>query len=197
MFSSSGWGYSLDDDDRRKIEKSPEWKQYQELLLDTFDAQSAYAADSNSPQPELAGDAASKTEGIESNTKQDADMSGGQAGDPTQSARRTASRPTWTGTRQLRRSSPDTRRRGVRVQRRGSDLTRCSQFAKTWITLRPSMNPGLYEIPESWKKSRKTQALRGATADGWSDALQLAAKKLVTDQVNTSLKMVLKHDPAS
>jgi hypothetical protein len=88
MFSSSGWGYSLDDDDRRKIEKSPEWKQYQELLLDTFDAQSAYAADSNSPQPELAGDAASKTEGIESNTKQDADMSGGQAGDPTQSARR-------------------------------------------------------------------------------------------------------------
>jgi hypothetical protein len=28
VFSSHGWGYSINDDDRRKIEKSPEWKQY-------------------------------------------------------------------------------------------------------------------------------------------------------------------------
>lgn len=41
MFSSPhNWGYSFDDDTRRKIQKSPEWKQYQELLLGMFDAQS-------------------------------------------------------------------------------------------------------------------------------------------------------------
>jgi hypothetical protein len=40
MFSSGGWGYSLDDDARRKIEMSDEWKQYQELLLDAFESQS-------------------------------------------------------------------------------------------------------------------------------------------------------------
>ena len=49
MFSSSGWGYSIQEDDRRKIEKSPEWKQYQALLLDAFEAQSARAADCNLP----------------------------------------------------------------------------------------------------------------------------------------------------
>jgi len=38
MFSSRGWGYSLDDDAKRKIEKSPEWNQYQDLLLDAFEA---------------------------------------------------------------------------------------------------------------------------------------------------------------
>jgi hypothetical protein len=40
MFSSGGWGYSLDDDFRRKIEESDEWNQYQELLLDAFESQS-------------------------------------------------------------------------------------------------------------------------------------------------------------
>jgi hypothetical protein len=40
MFSSSGWGYSLKDDARRRIEGSDEWKQYQELLLDAFESQS-------------------------------------------------------------------------------------------------------------------------------------------------------------
>ena len=49
MFSSSGWGYSIQEDDRQKIEKSPEWKQYQALLLDAFEAQSARAADCSLP----------------------------------------------------------------------------------------------------------------------------------------------------
>jgi hypothetical protein len=39
--SPHNWGYSLDDDAKRKIEKSPEWKQYRELLLETFEDQSA------------------------------------------------------------------------------------------------------------------------------------------------------------
>jgi len=49
MFSSSGWGYSIREEDRRRIEKSPEWKQYQELLLDAFEAQSARTADCSLP----------------------------------------------------------------------------------------------------------------------------------------------------
>jgi hypothetical protein len=61
MFSSGGWGYSISDDDRRRIEKSPEWKQYQELLLEAFDA-SARAADCRLPQPEKAGGTAPKTD---------------------------------------------------------------------------------------------------------------------------------------
>jgi len=39
MFTSRGWGYSILEDDRRRIEKSDEWKQYQELLLDAFESQ--------------------------------------------------------------------------------------------------------------------------------------------------------------
>jgi hypothetical protein len=55
MFSSThNWGYSLDDGARRKIENSPEWKQYQDLLLDAFESQSVRAADYSLPQPEQA-----------------------------------------------------------------------------------------------------------------------------------------------
>jgi hypothetical protein len=50
MFSSSGWGYSIKEDDRRRIEKSAEWKQYQELLLGAFEAQAARTADCTVPQ---------------------------------------------------------------------------------------------------------------------------------------------------
>jgi len=63
MFSSPhNWGYSLDDDVRRKIERSPEWKRYKDLLLDAFDAQSVRPADDNSPEPEQARGIASKTD---------------------------------------------------------------------------------------------------------------------------------------
>jgi hypothetical protein len=62
MFSSQGWGYSINDDDRRRIEKSPEWKQYQDLLIEAFDAQSAPAADDSLPQPEPAAPTAPETE---------------------------------------------------------------------------------------------------------------------------------------
>jgi len=56
MFSSPhNWGYSLDDDVRQKIEGSPEWKQYQDLLRGTFDIQSVRAVDGGSPEPEQAG----------------------------------------------------------------------------------------------------------------------------------------------
>ena len=63
MFSSThNWGYSLDDDARRKIEKSPEWKEYQELLLDAFESQSARAADCSLPQHEQASGMALETD---------------------------------------------------------------------------------------------------------------------------------------
>jgi hypothetical protein len=61
MFSSThNWGYSLDDGARRKIENSPEWKEYQDLLLDVFESQSARAADCRLPQHEQAGGMALK-----------------------------------------------------------------------------------------------------------------------------------------
>jgi hypothetical protein len=61
MFSSThNWGYSLDDGARRKIENSPEWKEYQDLLLDAFESQSARAADCSLPQHEEAGGMALK-----------------------------------------------------------------------------------------------------------------------------------------
>jgi len=64
MFSSPhNWGYSLDDGARRKIENSPEWKEYQDLLLDAFESQSARAADCSLPQHEQAGGTAPKTDG--------------------------------------------------------------------------------------------------------------------------------------
>jgi DNA-binding XRE family transcriptional regulator len=65
MFSSSGWGYSIKEDDRRKIEKSPEWKQYQELLRDAYEVQSARAADGSLPQRGPASATASETEASE------------------------------------------------------------------------------------------------------------------------------------
>lgn len=62
VFSSHGWGYSINDEDRRKIEKSSEWKQYQELLIEAFDAQSAPAAHNRLPQPEAAAQMAAESE---------------------------------------------------------------------------------------------------------------------------------------
>lgn len=46
MFSSSGWGYSINDAARQKMEKSPEWKQYQKLLSEAFTEQ----ADGTAPR---------------------------------------------------------------------------------------------------------------------------------------------------
>ena len=61
MFSSSHhWGYSLDDDARRKIENSREWKEYQELLLNTLESQSGRAVDGVLRQQEQAGGLAPK-----------------------------------------------------------------------------------------------------------------------------------------
>jgi hypothetical protein len=51
--SPHNWGYSLDDDARRNIEKSPEWEQYQELLLEAFEAQSARAPAQLPPMPSV------------------------------------------------------------------------------------------------------------------------------------------------
>jgi hypothetical protein len=63
MFSSPHhWGYSLDDDARRKIEKSSAWKQYQQLLLDAYEAESACAADCSQPQFEQADSTAPGTD---------------------------------------------------------------------------------------------------------------------------------------
>jgi DNA-binding XRE family transcriptional regulator len=62
MFSSSGWGYSIKEDDRQEIEKSPEWKQYQLLLLDALEAQSARTVDCSLPQRGPASATASETE---------------------------------------------------------------------------------------------------------------------------------------
>lgn len=63
MFSSPHhWGYSLSDDAKRKIEKSPEWKHYQELLLDAYEAQSACAAACSQPQFDQARGTAPRTD---------------------------------------------------------------------------------------------------------------------------------------
>src|SRR5204863_6042164 len=51
MFSSRGWGYSINDDGERRIEKSPEWKQYQELLLGAFEDRSGRAMDWSPSRP--------------------------------------------------------------------------------------------------------------------------------------------------
>jgi hypothetical protein len=62
MFSSPHhWGYSLNDEARRQIEKSPEWKQYQELLLDAHEAQSARAVDCGQPRFEQSAGKAFET----------------------------------------------------------------------------------------------------------------------------------------
>jgi hypothetical protein len=50
MASSTGWGYSIHDDAKRKLESSPEWKQYRELLLGALDAQSARPEECKSTQ---------------------------------------------------------------------------------------------------------------------------------------------------
>jgi hypothetical protein len=39
-WSPNHWGYSLKEDARQKIERSPEWSEYQALLLDTLESQS-------------------------------------------------------------------------------------------------------------------------------------------------------------
>jgi len=66
IFSSPhNWGYSLDDDARRRIEKTPEWKQYHELLLGAFESQSARAARGSLPQHEQAGGTVPKTDNAE------------------------------------------------------------------------------------------------------------------------------------
>jgi hypothetical protein len=61
MASSGGWGYSIDDDANRKIDKSPEWKQYQELLIDALESQSVRAEDCNLPRAEQIGHTAPRT----------------------------------------------------------------------------------------------------------------------------------------
>jgi hypothetical protein len=48
MASSTGWGYSINDDAKRKLESSPEWKQYRELLLAAHEARSVRADEGNS-----------------------------------------------------------------------------------------------------------------------------------------------------
>ena len=50
------------------------------------------------------------------------------------------------------------------------------------------------EPPRSWKKPWKTQALHGTPAQGWVDALKLASRKLLIDEINSHLKMVLKRE---
>jgi hypothetical protein len=54
------------------------------------------------------------------------------------------------------------------------------------------------EVPDSWSQG-KPEALDGAPAKGWSDALVMAktGKKLVADQIRTSLDAVLKQENSS
>ena len=46
-----------------------------------------------------------------------------------------------------------------------------------------------FEIPDRWKNG-KTGALKTAKATGWTDTLNLAGKKLVADQISSSLKAI-------
>jgi hypothetical protein len=50
---------------------------------------------------------------------------------------------------------------------------------------------GLFNIPENWLEG-KNALLNGVPVKGWSDALEHAPAKLVTDQIANSLRMVLK-----
>jgi hypothetical protein len=52
---------------------------------------------------------------------------------------------------------------------------------------------GSFEIPASWKIG-KTESLRGTPIKGWSDALVLAPRKLVVDQIKNSLLMVRRSE---
>jgi hypothetical protein len=54
-----------------------------------------------------------------------------------------------------------------------------------------SNDSSLYEIPRNWKEG-KTQALRGAMATGWVDALKLAGPKIIVGQISSHLKNSLK-----
>jgi hypothetical protein len=108
MFSSSGWGYSIKDDDRRKLEKSPEWEQYQELLRDAFEVQSARAADCSLTQRGPASATASETEA--SVPLRPATMSNAKSSTQILPAETVPSRPTAqdfidASRRQLRRSN--------------------------------------------------------------------------------------------
>jgi hypothetical protein len=50
---------------------------------------------------------------------------------------------------------------------------------------------GLYSMPDNWLKG-KNQMLDGVPVKGWSDALEHAPAKLITDQIAHSLQMVHK-----
>jgi hypothetical protein len=50
---------------------------------------------------------------------------------------------------------------------------------------------GLYDVPIPWKEG-KTECLEGTKIKNWSDALDHAGRKLVVDQIKSSLKMVEK-----
>jgi hypothetical protein len=52
---------------------------------------------------------------------------------------------------------------------------------------------GLYDIPEGWRLG-STESLRNTPAKGWSDALQLAPAKVITDQIRYSLKMFRRYE---
>jgi hypothetical protein len=52
----------------------------------------------------------------------------------------------------------------------------------------------LYEIPRTWKAG-KPQPLEGAAVNSWTEALSLAKnRKLIVDQIDSSLKQVRKHE---
>jgi hypothetical protein len=60
-------------------------------------------------------------------------------------------------------------------------------------TATSSDQSGLYEVPGSWSTG-KPESLRGAPARSWSEALKLAPRKLISDQIGSSLTKVRRKE---
>jgi hypothetical protein len=199
MFSSPHhWGNSLDDDARRKIESSPEWRLYQELLLEAFDVQSARATDCKLPQPEPADDTAPGIEAMA--PTQPVTPPGPQKPETKETI--VAERNTVPGSM--------TRRHGFQA-----DMSRHNAIAHAVKLHSPKWRPGRQpwrddsllrsicadfdqggiSIPTNWRAGT-TISLKGVKLKGWVNAWELGYKKHITDQIHYSLGMVLKKTTA-
>jgi hypothetical protein len=92
----------------------------------------------------------------------------------------------------------DLHRRIVTIVERHAPNWRSSnewRYADTLKKICIDLDADKIEVPESWSRG-EPRALDGAPAKGWSDALGMAktGKKLVADQIRTSIEAVRKQD---
>jgi hypothetical protein len=174
----SHWDGSLGPDVQRTFEESIEWHEFEEELLAVAERQAA-----QNPQPSGPVKAILEVQKSAASVHSRAVPMARRYGFEANMARHRAIVEIVTQHAQTWRQGSKAWKEHHALQSICTDLDKAASLDES----------GLYEIPESWKKGGKTQALGGAKAKGWSDALQLASQKLVVDQINASLKMVLKH----